>query len=310
MSGSGPTLEVRRKISSSSSTNYRVLQRLGEGGNSQVYLVVAMDGPNRGVLFALKCFVRLDKLERAQRFKQEVAFLRTTQHPSIMRVVDDGFILDTDGTNRLEYPFVVAEYLPTTLRSVMGGSVRMVDKLSYALQIISGLSYLSGASKPVAHRDIKPENIFVRGPACIIGDFGLMKVVDKQAVDPDDASYMIESIGIRFPKFYRTPDLVEYCKGNATLTSKCDVFQAGLVLAELFMGVNPLIETNEPDSEVKLGPLPVVLGRDGARIRNLIEWMLELDISRRPNAAELLDDWEGAFLDAVDAASQLEGRAF
>lgn len=304
-----PELETRRRVSSSSSTFYRVVQRLGAGGNSHVYLVETITGENRGILFALKLFVRLERAERQERFRQEIDFLKNAKHPSIMRVFDDGVLPDQSGRDRLDYPFVVAEYLPTTLRDVMRAPVRMIDKISYALQILSGLAYLAKQASPVVHRDIKPENIFVRGPACILGDFGLMKVLSSDDVK-DDQAFMAESAGARLPRFYRTPDLVDYCRNKGELTSKSDVFQAGLVLAELFTGINPLAPSDDILSPVAIDDLDMIPGVHGPMIGTVIRNMLELDPKRRPSAEDLFDSWEGLFQQGVDLASSLEGRAF
>ena len=45
------------------STKYRMLQKLGEGGTAETYLVLASSGDLRGQLFAFKLFRRLSKPE-------------------------------------------------------------------------------------------------------------------------------------------------------------------------------------------------------------------------------------------------------
>lgn len=305
-----PELIVKQKISSSTNVAYRIIQRLGHGGNSHVYLVEATTGENRGVLFALKLFVNIDKAGRQVRFEQEIAFLKKTSHPSIMRVYDDGVVPIQEGATRLSFPFVIAEYLPTTLRDIIPRQPRMIDKLSYALQILSGLAFLNRQANPVVHRDIKPENIFIRGPACILGDFGLMKVLSgKDSEEESDKSFIIESHGPRLPRYYRSPDLVDYCRSKGELTSKSDVFQAGLVLAELFCGENPLLPCKAILDPVKLDKLRIAPGAQGQTITSAIESMLEFDLERRPAAEDLFDKWEGVFLEAVGLAYSLEGKA-
>lgn len=64
-----------------------------------------------------------------------------------MRVFDEGLYLD-------EHPFVVAEYLPDTLGTVLGTAPRTMSKLGYAVQLLSALEYLSKPDVTVVHRDI------------------------------------------------------------------------------------------------------------------------------------------------------------
>jgi len=45
----------------------------------------------------------------------------------------------------------------------------------------------------VVHRDIKPHNIFVKGASAVLGDFGLMKLLDGNA--EADREIFEESVG-------------------------------------------------------------------------------------------------------------------
>lgn len=86
----GLFLDPGKGIRASSGRWYRIEQLLGAGGNAVTYLVVCTDGPHRGVPFALKFFRRMSKPERLAAFLEELDFLKTCDHPAIMRVYDDG----------------------------------------------------------------------------------------------------------------------------------------------------------------------------------------------------------------------------
>lgn len=304
------SLEHRQKISGSSGV-YRVLQELGKGGNSAVYLVEAISGPFRGVLFALKIFLRIGDGVRVQRFNEEINFLQQCNHPSILRVFDQGVhYVQVEGAPHT-LPFVVAEYLPKTLRSAMLGGLTILEKAAFTLQLLAGLAYLASRDPIIIHRDIKPENIFVKGKSAVLGDFGLLKAGD--GLDPSIEYHIQASSGIRFPRLYPTPDLIEYCKARENplpLSTKSDVFQLGLVIAELFTSHIPLKQRSSPFSPVEMTELGNIGGAQGDAIQAIIKRMLELDTNKRPNAADLFDPWEGIFLKLVDMAQQLEGRVF
>lgn len=91
---------------------------------------------------------------------------------------------DTSNANG-DFPFVVAEFLPQRLFEVIrADDATTAQKISYVLQLLSALAYLASLNPRVVHRDIKPQNVFVKGRSCVLGDFGLMKLVDG-SVEPD-----------------------------------------------------------------------------------------------------------------------------
>jgi eukaryotic-like serine/threonine-protein kinase len=270
---------------------YVNLRRLGTGGSAETYLVLATSGPLRGLQFAAKIFRRLSKPEWRTSFLEESSFLRTCSHPAVMRVFDEGIY-------REEHPFVVAEFLPQTLSSAMRKRTTFSDKLSYALQLFSALEYLASLDTPVVHRDIKPTNIFIKGGSCVLGDFGLMKHL---VANPSlDREFLQESTK-GMPRNYRTPDLVEYLKGGPLPTSKSDVFQTGLVLAELFTGSNPLqpIAADDFDAPIALDPLGNVDDPLWEHVKVGIQWMLAINPGDRPAPDAMLDLWREDFLAAV-----------
>jgi serine/threonine protein kinase len=279
-------LEPGRSIESRVDHWYRIVQLLGTGGNAVTYLVIATSKSYKGVPFALKIFRRLSKPERRDSFLREVQFLQAQNHPAVMRVFDEGiFKFRVDGNDN-EYPFVVAEYLPQTIRQVMRArNASVAERVSFAVQLLSALSFLEAAEHPVIHRDIKPENIFVKGKSCVLGDFGLMKLVNQ--ADDESRRLFEESIGPGMPFFYRTPDLVAYVKDGVPLTTKTDVFQLGLVLAEMFTGWNPLQRpaNNNILAPVVLEHLGQCPGQFGGRIAALLNRMLTIDPAQRQLAS-------------------------
>jgi serine/threonine protein kinase len=293
-------LGFRTVLKSQSGSDYTCLQRLGLGGSAETYLMLATAGPLRGQLFAVKIFRRLSKPEWRANFLDEIRFLQGCNHPAVMRVFDEGLYLD-------QHPFVVAEYLPGTLANVLRTGPLMMAKMGYALQLLSALEYLATEAVAVVHRDIKPANIFIKGGSCVLGDFGLVK---RTRVDPAvDREMIRESFGPRMPRAYRTPDLIDYLKGGPPPTDRSDVYQAGLVFAEMFSGRNPQRPMRGDDftERIELDSF-YIPGGMGRPIKELIEPMLFAEPGRRPSAAALLPTWQDLFLEAARRAHALDGR--
>jgi serine/threonine protein kinase len=295
-------LDIGQGVQAASGVWYKNLQTLGIGGNAATFLVVATSGRSKGIPFAMKVFRRFSKPERRDSFLQEIQFLKSCNHPSVMRVFDDGVLYEKS-------PFVVAEYLPNTLHAtIRAGGVSTAAKACYTLQLLSALDYLATLSPPVLHRDIKPQNVFIKGRSCVLGDFGLMKHVNKE--NADDQELVKESVGVGMPFRYRTPDLVEYLRKGVPPTCKSDVFQVGLVVAELFTGWNPQRPAKSFTDEIEHDSLQVIPGAMAPGIGNLIAKMLTMDPMQRPSAGALLDPWQGVFLDAAKRTHALEGKVF
>jgi serine/threonine protein kinase len=279
---------------------YKSIEVLGTGGNAATFLSYSTE-PQKGGLFAIKVFRRLSKPERRESFADELEFLRGVSHPAIVRVFDYGVYYDKN-------PFIVMEYLPQTLRAAMRSRVPIAWKISYTMQLLFALDFLGQLDPPVVHRDIKPENIFIKGQSCVLGDFGLLKRLDDD--DEQDKEILKESLGVGMPRGYRTPDLVAYLRGDAKLTSKSDIFQLGLVVAELFTGRNPAKKSQDFRDEVELKPLGKIPSSMGRLIAPIIKDMLAVNPDNRPTPRQLLDRWETAFIKCVDQVHIIDDRAF
>jgi serine/threonine-protein kinase len=292
-------LNFGQSVKSSSGVWYKNIQVLGSGGNGTTFLVLCTSGTNKGELFALKVFRNLGLEERKAKFQEEIKFLLSNDHPcndhpcndhpSIMRVYDAGDFKNDDGV----FPFLVAEYLPETLLARMARKPALADKVVFITQLLSGLAWLSSLDPQRVHRDIKPQNIFIKGKSCVLGDFGLMKALDNQDAD---AELLKTSQGPGMPFYYRTPDMVDYYNGKALLTVATDVFQLGLVAAQLFTGRNPCKPFEDYSQPFALDNLGHIPGKKfGALIAAAIKEMLDPNPVARASASVLLDKWQGIF---------------
>lgn len=259
-------------VSSEGARTYNVLRPIGDGGNSSVYLVIGSSGELDGVPLAVKIFTGRD--ERRDAFVREIGHLRTNSHPTVLDIYDTGKTVS-------EAPYYVSRYMPSTLADLIkeGGSDRYT-KAILATQLLSAVAHLARSGQLV-HRDIKPENVFVNGQAAVLGDFGMLV----RSEDPN--------IDAGTPKYYRTPELVSNKKRGSPLNTASDVFQCGLVIAELFTGTNPLA-ADEADRYAEVPPLSVAAtGQIDVAVATILNRMLELDHTKRSTAAEALNLFKG-----------------
>ena len=233
------------------------------------------EGPYRGIAFVLKVQYNLSTPARRERFARETAFLKEETHPAILRHFDDGDYRLPDG--RI-YPFVITNYCPQNLEKLIAqGNISFPSKVLYACQLLSALQLLQ--KKNIIHRDIKPNNIFINGSDAVLGDFGLIKVlnpIEEAGLADDDDIQMINDTAFHaadgytaMPYYYRTPELVAYANKKDVLHIESDVFQLGLVFAKLFTGENPLVESADIKAPIQLKKIGrVVDTEDGGLVFN------------------------------------------
>lgn len=297
---------------------YRIIQSLGQGGNGTVFLACGNTGPLTGNLCATKIYHGIDSKRKA-RFLLERELGQKLEHRSLVKVLDEG--------QHLDQPFSVLEYWPDTLSAVIrAGTLSAVAKIAYTLQMLSGLAYL--AERGYVHRDVKPDNVLVRGPNCALADFGLLRHIggNPQVASPEatedlardlDHTIVASELGeARMPRCYRTPELLRSMAepGYETPCSS-DVFQLGLVLSEMFFGVNPQAPPGkQADGKfdlslpLEMATLPSISQGTHARIRESIVSMFDKDAEARPSSVALLDEWVGIFTEACDRSIELDQR--
>lgn len=281
-----------------SKTYYKIIKYLGQGGNAIAFRVQCTNGPYRGIAFVLKVQYNLSTETRRERFLRETSFLKEEVHPAILRHFDEGDYRLPDGR---VFPFVITNYFPQTLADIIKQqTANFSEKVLYSCQLLSALQLLQ--SKNVVHRDIKPNNIFVNGSNAVLGDFGLIKVLDTNnqlACSDDDDIEMIKETAfhaadgyIAMPYFYRTPELVAYANKQDVLHIESDIFQLGLVLTELFTGNNPLLPSTDIKAPIRLNRIGQVTGtNDSGLIVTLLRKMLKENYNERPSIDELLSNF-------------------
>ena len=145
---------------------YKVLEKIGEGGMSSVFLADDEAHGRKAVLKILKVRRKEDE-ELWQRFFQECAILSAIDHEHVVRIYDQGF-----GD---EMAYIAMEHLGGgSLREVIDKGLSRRQALSLLSQAASGLAAIH--SRGIVHRDIKPANLMLRNEGVLVlTDFGVAK---------------------------------------------------------------------------------------------------------------------------------------
>lgn len=294
----------------SSTNNFYYNQRfLGKGGNGTAFLVTCSSGDNMGMQFVLKVFHRISSEERRHAFFREIDHMRTLSHPAIVKVYDEGVFRLNNGT---EYPFVIMEYIPRTVRNMLNNDE--IDRLKAIRFTMNGLSALDCMhTVPLVHRDIKPENILISEMGAKIADFGLVKELrelnDDETNSIDGGGNEPEIVQTQYPgmpRMYRTPELIERARahGNGNIlppiTQASDIYQLGTVFYEMLTGYNPQYNSQTPRRDILDDIVPdlrPIGGEHGEDLYNLIQQMLNETPDNRPTARRALDILNGIHRD-------------
>ncbi|MDI1348854.1 serine/threonine-protein kinase [Aquabacterium sp.] len=240
---------------------YRVLQRLGEGATSEVFLGRDDFHDREVAIKRVRASALGDAVDGpvyARFFAAEAALVGRLQHPNVVQIYD----AVADPTS----PYVVMEYVPgTTLRSFCRPDqllpLELIVEIGFKCAMALGYVYRQG----LIHRDVKPANILALTNAqgmvtdVKISDFG--SVLNMTA-----DSTQVHKVG---SLAYMAPEQLD----GQVLDSRADMYALGAVLYHLVAGRPPfdapsqaalmnLIynETPTPLSGLRAGVNPAVDG--------------------------------------------------
>ncbi|MGH7529630.1 MAG: protein kinase domain-containing protein [Gemmatimonadales bacterium] len=229
---------------------YEVLQKLGEGGMSYVYLAREVASGDTVAIKVLSPRLAADK-SSVERLRREAGLAMRLDHPNVCRILRLGE--SEDGLIYLVMPFLKGELLSD--REVRGGPMDMVVGIGLLRQVCAGLHHAHELQ--IIHRDLKPENIMLvseddgreRG---VVMDFGLAK---ERRADPAIAKLTATGIILGTPEFMSP----EQIRGKA-LDARSDIYALGIVAFEMFTGKLPFQGRNAQEmmiARLRSQPIPI-----------------------------------------------------
>ena len=194
-----------------------ILQEIGRGGYSKVYLVA---NKKTGKKYALKAAFRYKKgKDRSERAYTEIAVLRALNHPNVIKL--KGWFEDKDTI------YLVLEYIPNKdCAKVFRHKLPSKSQLKNIMkQLVEVIEYIH--KHGVVHRDIKLENILIDDKMQIkLIDFGLC------AIKKDEFEMLEGTVGT--PR-YSSPEILSGTYYNCST----DLWSLGVVLFLLLTGSYP-----------------------------------------------------------------------
>jgi serine/threonine-protein kinase PpkA len=192
---------------------FTLLERLGEGGQAQVYLA---ERDFDGLRVALKVLDRTLKQDRVflDRFVREYKLLASLEMEHVARIYDQGFAGD--------HPYIAMEFLPSgTLATRIREGLTPRSALRVTAQVARALDAIH--ARGIVHRDLKPANILFRADGRpVLVDFGLARDLGS------DSSLTGQQRLLATPR-YMSP---EQCLGKA-VDARSDLYSLGAILYEM-----------------------------------------------------------------------------
>jgi serine/threonine protein kinase len=208
---------------------YKILQRIGEGGFGSVFMAEQEKPVSRKV--AIKIIkLGMDTRQVVARFEQERQALALMDHPNIARVLDAG----ATETGR---PYFVMDLVKgdPIVEYCDKNNLSIEDRLELFVQVCDAVQHAH--SKGIIHRDIKPSNILVSTqdgkPHPKVIDFGIAKATATKLTEKTVFTEHRQLIGT--PE-YMSPEQAE---GSLDIDTRTDVYSLGVLLYELLTGKRP-----------------------------------------------------------------------
>jgi serine/threonine protein kinase len=145
--------------------HYEVLGSLGSGGSGDVVSVK----DSSGTTLAVKLLRPNQPKVKMNRFKNELSFCSSNDHPNILKILDRGVNITPFG----EQPFYVMPLYSSTLRGFIASNATGAQRLATFVKILDGVE--AAHLRQIIHRDLKPENILLnlQNGELVVADFGI-----------------------------------------------------------------------------------------------------------------------------------------
>lgn len=246
---------------------YKILNKVGQGGMSVVYLAMNEKANKQ---WAVK-EVRKDGIKDFEVVKQglvaETDILKKLNHPNLPSIVD---VIDTEDSFIIIMDYIQGNSLNKALDEY--GAQPQEHVIAWAKQLCDVLGYLHTRTPAIIYRDMKPANIMLKpdGNVTLI-DFGTAREFkEKNLAD----TTCLGTVGYAAP---------EQFGGMGQTDARTDIYCLGATIYHLVTGMNPC----EPPYEIK--PIREINQSLSSGLERIIQKCTQRDPNDRyQSAAELM----------------------
>lgn len=208
---------------------YKILNVIGKGGMSVVYLAM---NERANKQWAIK-EVRKDGVQNFEVVKQnlivETDLLKRLNHPHLPSIID---VIDGDGTFLIVMDYIEGNPLSKAIKN--SGAQNQDDVIEWSKQLCDVLGYLHSRKPPIIYRDMKPSNVMLKpdGNVMLI-DFGTAREFKSTSVADTTC------LGTQG---YAAP---EQFGGHGQTDARTDIYCLGATMYHLITGHNPAMPPYE-----------------------------------------------------------------
>src|SRR5881397_2036820 len=285
--------------------NYRILDKIGAGGQGTVYKATDQKLGRTVVVKVLPAELTV-KETNLKRFEREARLASALDHPNICTIFD---LDETDGVHYIAMQYVEGRNVRQLVNS---RPLELESTLRIALQVTDALA--AAHARGIIHRDIKSGNVMVteHGQVKIL-DFGLAKLLDEtEAATTGIHRTELTEVGVPYgTATYASP---EQARGDR-VDKRADVFSTGVLLYEMLSGTWPfrgkttidvrhavIYDQAKPLAEARPGPIP-------ARLQQIVDKAMAKEPRNRYQKISDLRDELRKVLQEVSSGAQFEVAA-
>jgi serine/threonine-protein kinase len=278
--------------------HYRILEKLGVGGQGTVYKATDTKLGRTVVIKVLPPELTA-KEANVKRFEREARLASSLDHPNICTIFD---MDEIDGVHFIAMQHVEGK----NVRQLVGGRpLELRSALQIAIQTADALAVAH--ARGIIHRDIKSGNVMVTPAGQVkVLDFGLAKLLDDEQAGVTGV-HRTELTEVGVPYGTATYAAPEQARGDR-VDKRADIFSTGVLLYEMITGTWPfrgkstidvrhavLYDTPTPLAERRRDPLP-------ARLQQILDRAMAKDPRDRYQKMEELRDELRSVLQEITAA--------
>ena len=210
---------------------YKILNKVGQGGMSVVYLAMNEKANKQWAVKEVRKDGVLDFEAVKQGLVAETDILKRLDHPYLPSIID---VIDTDESFIIIMDYIQGNSLNKALDEF--GAQPQDEVIKWAKQLCDVLGYLHTRTPPIIYRDMKPANVMLKPDGNIsLIDFGTAREYNEKNLADTTC---LGTVGYAAP---------EQFGGMGQTDARTDIYCLGATLYHLVTGKNPC----EPPYEIR-----------------------------------------------------------